>query len=70
MEGKKIGQIEYRICRRRLVLIPTIQQVVINMNTKYKYSSLHCGGEIFDEKFYQTGTDGRDERNEGWPGQM
>ena len=52
MEGKKIGQIQGRISRRRLVLNPTIQQVVINPYTKYDYSSLHDYGEIFDEKLH------------------
>ena len=41
MEGKKIGQIKGQISRRRLVLNPTIQQVVINLHTKYEHSSLH-----------------------------
>ena len=49
MEGKKIGQIQGRI-RRRLVLVPIIQQVVINLHTKYEHSSLHGCGKIFDEK--------------------
>ena len=63
-EGKKIEQIQDRICRRRLVLNPTIQQVVINLHTKYYYSSLHGCGEIFDETFYQKG-DGLKNRK-GW----
>ena len=36
MEGKKIGQIQGRISRRRLV-----QQVIINLHTKNGHSSLH-----------------------------
>ena len=35
MEGKKIGKIQGKISRRRLVLNPTIQQVIINLHTKY-----------------------------------
>ena len=41
MDGKKIGQIQGRISRRRLVPNPTIQQVIINLHTKYENSSLH-----------------------------
>ena len=52
MEGKKSGQMQGRICWRRLVLNPTIQQVVINLRTKYEHSSLYGCGEIFDEKFH------------------
>ena len=37
--------------QRRLVLNPTIQHIVINLHTKWDYSSLHGSGEIFDEKF-------------------
>ena len=54
MEGKKIGQIQDRISRRRLVLNPTIQQVIINLHTKDKHSTLHGCLEIFDEKFHQS----------------
>ena len=52
MERKKIGQIQGRICRRRLVCNPTIQYIIINLHTKYEYSSLHSFTEIFDEKFH------------------
>ena len=51
MERKKIGQIQERIGRRRLVRNPTIQYIIINLHTKYDYSSLHSFTEIFDEKF-------------------
>ena len=50
MERKKIGQIQGRISRRRLVCNPTIQHVIINLYTKYDSSSLQGCGEIFDEK--------------------
>ena len=50
MERKKIGQIKGRISRRRLVCNPTIQYIIINLLTKYDYSSLHSFTEIFDEK--------------------
>ena len=41
MEGKKIGQMEGRICRNRMVLNPTIQQCIMNLATKYDQSSCH-----------------------------
>ena len=52
MERTKIGEIQERISRRRLVLNHTIQQVIINLHPKYDYSSLHSRGEIFDAKFH------------------
>ena len=51
MERKKIGQIHGRISSRRLVCNPTIQYNIINLHTKYDYSSFHSLREIFDEKF-------------------
>ena len=36
--------------RRRLVCNPTIQHVIINLYTKYDFSSLQGCGEIFEEK--------------------
>ena len=54
MERKKIGQIQGRISRRRLVRNPTIQYIIINLLTKYDYSSLHSFTEIFDEKFHHS----------------
>ena len=45
MEGKKIGQIQGRIRAEGW-----LQQVVINLHTKYEHSSLHGCGEITDEK--------------------
>ena len=72
MERKKIGQIQGRISRRRLVCTPTIQHVYINLYTKYASSSLQGCGEIFDEKVLRNygrtdeGKDGRkDGRNDG-----
>ena len=50
MERKKIGQIQGRISRRRLVCNPTIQYIIINLLIKYDYSSLHSFTEIFDKK--------------------
>ena len=35
MERKKIGQIQGRLSRRRLVCNPTIQYIIINLQTKY-----------------------------------
>ena len=40
MERKKLGQIQGRILIRRLVHNPTMQHIVINLHTKYNYSSL------------------------------
>ena len=54
MERKKIGQIQGRISRRRLVRNPTIQYIIINLLPKYDYSSLHSFTEIFDEKFHHS----------------
>ena len=51
MERKKIGQIQEKISRRRLVRDSTIQYIIINLHTKYEYSSLHSFREIFDENF-------------------
>ena len=59
MEKKKIGQIQERISSRRLVCNHTKQHIVINLYTKYDYSSLHGCGEILEEKF--EGVDGRTE---------
>ena len=54
MERKKIGQIQGRISRRKLVGNPTIQYIIINLHTKYDYSGLHSFTEIFDEKFHHS----------------
>ena len=54
MDGKKIRQIRGRISRRRLVPNPTIQQVIINLHTKYENSSLHGCYEIFAEIFHSS----------------
>ena len=37
---------------RRLVRNPTIQYIIINLHTKYDYSSLDSFTEIFHEKFH------------------
>ena len=46
---------------RRLVCDPKIQQVIINLCTKYDFSCLQGCGEIFDEKVLRNygRTDGR-----------
>ena len=54
IERKKIGQIQGRISRRRLVRNPTIQYIIINLHTKYEYSGFHSFTEIFDEKFHHS----------------
>ena len=54
MERKKIGQIQGRISRGKLVRSPTIKYIIINQHTKYEYSSLHSFTEIFDEKFHHS----------------
>ena len=54
MERKKIGQIQGRISRRRLVRNPTIQYININLHTKYEYSSLNSFTEIIDENFHHS----------------
>ena len=53
-ERKKIGQIQGRISMRMLVRNPTIQYIIINLHTKYDYSSLHSFAEIFDEIFHHS----------------
>ena len=37
---------------RRLVHNSTTQNIIINLHTKYDYSSLHSFTEIFDENFH------------------
>ena len=39
MERKKIGQIQGRISRKRLVHNPRIQYIIIKLHTKYDYST-------------------------------
>ena len=68
MERKKIGQIQKRICRRMLACNPTIRHVILNLYTKYDFSSLQGCGEIFDEKVLRNygRTDGQtDGRTDG-----
>ena len=52
MDRKKIGQIQGRITRGRLVRNPTMQYIIINLLTKYDNSSLNSFTEIFEEKFH------------------
>ena len=54
MERKKIGQIQGRINMRRLVRNPTIQNIIVNLHTKYEYSSLHSPTEIFKENIHHS----------------
>ena len=54
MEGTKSGQMQGRISWRRLILNLAIQQVVINLHTKYEHSRWQGSGEIFDEKFHSS----------------
>ena len=68
MERKKNGQIQGRISGRRLLCNATIQHVIINLYTKYDFSSLQGCVEIFDEKVLRNygSTDGRkDGRKDG-----
>ena len=44
--------IQGRISMRRLNRDHTIQYIIINLLTKYDYSSLHGFTAIFDEKFH------------------
>ena len=62
MERKKIGQIQERISRKRLVHNPTIQYIIINLHTKYDHSSLYSFTEIFDEKIHHS----KYEKKENW----
>ena len=51
MERKKKEQkIKRKTNRRRLILYPTIQLVIVNLYTKYEVSILNHFGDIFDEK--------------------
>ena len=54
MERKKIGQMQGRISRKRLVRNPTIHYIIINLSTKYDSSSLHSFTDIYDEKFHHS----------------
>ena len=49
-EKEKKEQIQGRTNRRRLILYPTIQLVIVNLYTKYKVCILNSFGDIFDEK--------------------
>ena len=51
LEGKKKEQIKGKTNRRRPIINPTIQLVVVNLYTQYKVSIFNGCGDIFDEKF-------------------
>ena len=53
MERKKSEHIQARTNRRRLVLYPAIQLVIVNLYTKYELSVLYSCGDIFDEKIWR-----------------
>ena len=50
-ERKKKEQIKGRKNRRRPIINPTMQLVVVNLYTKYEVSILNGCGDTFDEKF-------------------
>ena len=50
IDRKKKEQIQGRTNRRRLILNPTIQLVIVNMYTKYEVSILNGFGDIFYKK--------------------
>ena len=50
IEREKKEQIQGRTNRRRLILNPTIQLVIVNRYTKYEVSILNGFRDIFDEK--------------------
>ena len=51
MGRKKSKHIRGRTNRRRLVVCPTLQLVIVNLYTKYEHSVLYSCGDIFDEKY-------------------
>ena len=53
MERKQNEQIQGRTNRRRLILNPTIQLVIVNLYTKYESSILNGFRDIFDETSLQ-----------------
>ena len=59
MERKKIGQIQGRISMRRVARNLTIQYIIVNLHTKYDYSSfdekLHYSKAIKKENLTNTG---------------
>ena len=57
VERKKNGQIKGMICRRRMILSYTIQQVIPNICTKIQNPRFSSSGEIFDAKKVYTHTD-------------
>ena len=50
LERKKKGQTQERTNRRMPICNPTIQLVIVDLNTKYEVSTLNGSGDIFDEK--------------------
>ena len=66
LERKKKEQIKGRTNRRKLILNPTIQLVVVNLYTKYEVSIFNGCGDIFDEKFgkKEKGTNKRNNKQE------
>ena len=52
MERKKIGRMQGRISMKRLVCNSTVKCIIINLHTKYDFSSLHGSTEIFDKNLY------------------
>ena len=48
-ERKKKEQIQGKTNRRRFILNPTVQLVIVNMYTKYEVSILNGFRDIFDE---------------------
>ena len=51
LERKKKEQIKEKTNRRKPIINPTIQLVVVNLYTQYKVSIFNGCGDIFDEKF-------------------
>ena len=51
---------------RRLVPKPTIQYIIINLHTKYDYSSLHSFTEIFDKNFHHSKYGKKENRINTW----
>ena len=50
MERKKNEQIQGRTNRRRLILNPMVQLVIVNLYTKYEVSILNSFRDILDKK--------------------
>ena len=63
MERKKSEHIQGRTNRRRPVVYPTIQLVIVNLYTKYELIVLYSCGDIFDEKYGEKEKRTNTERN-------